>query len=301
MNFSLVFDSTGDSIPFQTVNNVSADVLCYYVDYLNTYSLNKFDNINSTGKSIDSAISKLHSAIEECNEFIYELLDRYIETYNFEEYLDQRVLNKLHADWVNSQAVEYNILEKRKHYNSAQSELIHSFFSDDIPVVPLRLIIDKLNVRELYDKINLHVHQLEISFKEVKFEVTDQNWIEFTNPFGKEILTNNINNFSISFNHLGRTLYNKFVYFDSNLEFDDENSFNELLGFVSIKLEQPQTIPLSSEYVNWCKHHNRVPSGDYLNIGNIPNLVEKLTDYRTIIFRNTLQNNAFSIQLNKGN
>ena len=147
----------------------------------------------------------------------------------------------------------------------------------------------------------MHVHQLEISFKEVKFEVTDQNWIEFTNPFGKEILTNNINNFSISFNHLGRTLYNKFVYFDSNLEFDDENSFNELLGFVSIKLEQPQTIPLSSEYVNWCKHHNRVPSGDYLNIGNIPNLVEKLTDYRTIIFRNTLQNNAFSIQLNKGN
>ena len=91
MNFSLVFDSTGDSIPFQTVNNVSADVLCYYVDYLNTYSLNKFDNINSTGKSIDSAISKLHSAIEECNEFIYELLDRYIETYNFEENLDQRV------------------------------------------------------------------------------------------------------------------------------------------------------------------------------------------------------------------
>jgi hypothetical protein len=301
MNFSLVFDSTGDSIPFQTVNNVSADVLCYYVDCLNARNLNKFNSVNSTGKSIDLAISKLHSTISECNEFIYELLDGYIETYNTEEYLDQRVLNKLHADWVNSQAVEYNILEKRKHYNSAQSELIHSFFSDDIPVAPLSSIIDKLNVRDPYNKINSDIHYLETLFKEVKFKVAEQNWIEFKNPFGKEILTNDISNFSLSFNHLGRTLYNKFVYFDNNLEFNDENSYNELLGFVSIKLEQHQTISLSSEYVNWCQHHNRVPSGNYLNIGNIPGLVEKLTDYRTIIFRNTLQNNTFSIQLNKGN
>jgi hypothetical protein len=105
-------------------------------------------------------------------------------------------------------------------------------------------------------------------------------------------------NLKLSFNHLGRTLYDKFINFDVNLEHNDENSFNELLGFVTISLTPTQTIPLSLEYVNWCKQHNRTPIGNYLNIGNIPNISENLTKYRIIIFRNLLKNNKFSI--NKG-
>jgi hypothetical protein len=301
MIFSLVFENTGDSIPFRTISNQTADVLSYYVDNLNKQNLNKFTN-NNIGNKINQTIANLNSTIINCNEFIYELLDQHIDTCTTEEYLNQQILNKLHADWVKSQTVKYNILEKRKKYNySQQSELIHSMFPDEIPEPPVGVIIDKLGVAEQYSNINVAVHKLELLFSEIKFQVADQNWVEFTNPFGKDLLTNDVSNFSLAFNHLGRTLYNKFVYFDHTLEYHDENSFDELLGFVELGLAPAQTIPLSVEYVDWCKIHNKIPSGDRLPIGNIPDLATHLTDYRKIIFRNTRQNNFFSIQLNKGN
>jgi hypothetical protein len=41
-------------------------------------------------------------------------------------------------------------------------------------------------------------------------------------------------------------------------------------------------------------------SDNYLNIGNIVDLVDKLTIYRQIIFKNLLNKNSFSIHLNRG-
>jgi hypothetical protein len=299
MNFSVVFNSTGDSLPFKTINTQTADVLCYYVDYLNSKNLNKFSS--DIASKIKESIEKLHSTITECNGFIYELLDGYIDTCELEGYISQKMLSKLHVDWVRSQTTEYNILEKRKKYNnSEQSELIHSMFPDEIPTPSVGVIIDKLGVKDSYNRINKEVHAVEELFHKFKFQVSDQPWVELTNPFSKALLTNNNSNFSLPFNHLGRTLYNKFINYDHALEFDDENTFNELLGFVELNLMPPQTIPLSKEYVEWCTLNNKIPSGDNLNIGNIPNLEENLTGYRTIIFKNSLQNNSFSIQLNKG-
>jgi hypothetical protein len=104
----------------------------------------------------------------------------------------------------------------------------------------------------------------------------------------------------LGFRHLGRTLYNKFNNFDLNLDYQDENTFDQLLGFVEIGLKMPQTVELSKEYISWCKQHNKIPSGDYLNIGNIPELYSNLTKYRQVMYRNSLQNNSFSIQLTKG-
>ena len=130
MNFSVVFDKTGDSILFKTINTQTADVLCYYVDYLDSKNLNKFSS--NVGIKINQSIKQLHSTITECNTFVYELLDDYIDTYELEEYLNQSVLNKFHADWVKSQSIEYNIIEKRKKYNySKQSELIFELFPDE--------------------------------------------------------------------------------------------------------------------------------------------------------------------------
>jgi hypothetical protein len=174
-------------------------------------------------------------------------------------------------------------------------------FPDNNPAPRLGVIIDKLGVEPIYSSINQLVHTLESKLAKFNFNVADQSWVEFTNPFGKEILTNDISNFALAFHHLGRPLYNKFVNYDHELEFDDENSYNELLGFFDIKLVPPQTIPLSKEYIMWCKRHNKTPSGGHLNIANVPDLSARLTEYRTILFKNSLQNNASSIQLNKGN
>ena len=296
MNFSLVFQNSGDSLPFYTINSHAADVLTYYVEQLNDRNLNKFSS--SVGTKIETSINKLHATIVECNQFIHELLDQHIDTYTVDEYLDQRNLNKLHADWVKSHSITYNILEKRKQYGSKQAELIHDMFPDDIPEPELGSVLSKLDIGKNYKNINVDIHQVESLFNNIKFSIAE--WTSMPNPFAKSILTNNLCNFRLSFNHLGRTLYNKFVFFDQALEFDDENSYDELLGFVDVKLVPPQTIPLSNEYVTWCANHNKVPSGEHLNIGNIPDLHKHLTDYRKIIFRNTLQNNAFTIQLHKG-
>jgi hypothetical protein len=300
MNFLLVFESTGDSIPFKTINTQSADVLSYYVDYLNSNNLNRF--VSNQGSHISRLIDKLNSTIVECNEFIYELLDRRIDTYDRDCYLNQKILNKIHADWVRSQSVIYNISEKRKKYNySKQAEHIHSLFPDNHPAPSLGVIIEKLGIEPVYSSINRLVHTLETELANFNFSVADQSWVEFTNPFSKEILTNDISNFALAFHHLGRSLYDKFINHDHELEFDDENSYNELLGFIDIRLVPPQTIPLSKEYISWCNSHNKIPSGGHLNIANVPDLSDRLTDYRTILFKNSLQNNASSIQLNKGN
>jgi hypothetical protein len=133
----------------------------------------------------------------------------------------------------------------------------------------------------------------------MKFTV--DGWVEFKNPYPKSLITNDNCNFKISFNHLGRPLYSKYQNFDTDLEYCDENTFDQLLGFVEIDLVNPQTHAYSPEYIAWCQKHNREPSGSNLNIGNMVDLNNQLAEYRSIVYRNTRNSNKFSIKLNKGN
>jgi hypothetical protein len=297
MKFNLVFDQTGDAIPFQTINSQTSDLLCYYVERLESRNLNNFVSSNSVGQSIQTGINDLHSIINESNNFIYELLDYKIETYNDQEYLDQTILNKLHENWVGSQSVLYDIKQKRKKYKSAQAKFIHDNYPDDIQMPPLGDVLDKLGVKSVFDLINVKIHNLEHIFNNLNYESNTHEWIEFPNQALKSILTNDKCNLRFGFSHLGRSLYQKFCTFDNDLEFNDENSYDQLLKFLTLNMEPPQTIPLSKEYVTWCNRHNRIPIGDYLNIANIVDLNRYLTSYRKIIFQNDLQKNNFSIQL----
>jgi hypothetical protein len=53
-------------------------------------------------------------------------------------------------------------------------------------------------------------------------------------------------------------LYNKFQTFDDNLEYEDENSFDQLFGILfSINLSKPETLYPSQEYRQWCMANNR--------------------------------------------
>ena len=179
MNFSLVFQNTGDSISFYTLNNELADLLVYYVENLNRLQANKF--YSGSGIEIKNQIDRLDATIKHCNTFVFELLDQYIDTYNLDEYLDQKNLNKLHADWVRSQKILYNIQEKRKKYQSVQAERIHDLFPDDIACVPIGNLIGKLGIQKVYNDINLIIHNIESLFSQVKFSV--DRWIEIPNLF----------------------------------------------------------------------------------------------------------------------
>jgi hypothetical protein len=296
MKFQIAFENSGDVIDFVSVN---FRVLEYYVDQLNQHNQNSFSIQNkSWAHIVDQRIEQLHLTLGSVNSWIEELTDWRYDVFESGQYLDQHNLNKLHADWVCSQSQIYDVDAKRQQHDfSGTAELIHDMFPDSERFVTIGNLLSKLNKMSEYADINLSVHALEQSFNQLRFEMSDGSWQQFSNVFDKSVLTNNVANFSLTFNHLGRTLYNKFQNFDLDLEHDDENSYNELLGFVSISLLQPQTIPLSMEYQEWCQFHGREPFGDNLNLGNIPDLHKNLTHYRQLIFKNLKNNNNFSIHI----
>lgn len=295
MSFKLVFDTSGDTIPFDPVNQ---ELLEFYVDRLNQQNLNGFfPEQKDYGKIIHNTLTNFRNQLIEINGWLAELADITLDVCEVENYLDQYVLNKIHADWVNSQSLTYDIQKKRKQSNYiGLAEKIHDMYPDDIQTPTLNSVLEKLNLDSVYASLNIpYVHSIESMFGNIRYTVSETWTVISDNPFSKNLLTNNLANLKLSFNHLGRTLYEKFINYDHDLEHNDENSYNELLGFVTLSLRPTETIPMSSEYVNWCKQHNREPIGGYLNIGNIPNLSENLTKYRIIIFRNLVKNNKFSI------
>jgi hypothetical protein len=295
MSYLLVFNNSGDVIPFDPVNQ---EVLDFYIDQLTCQGLNKFFPVGQNlGKAISKEIDAIRLSIQQINEWLFDLTDTEFKVCDPEGYLDQQLLNHIHAQWVQSQSIPYDIQKKRKQFNyTGIAEQIHDIFPDDIQNPPLGVVIEKIGKKNIFDSLNsAHVHMIESLFHNIKYQVSS-NWTKIAdNHFPKTILNNNISNLSIPFNHLGRTLYNKFVNFDHALECNDENSFNELLGSVALNLQPSETIGYSSEYLTWCKSHNKEPIGNFLNIGNIPNLYENLTKYRTIIFKNLLTGNSFSI------
>lgn len=296
MKFQIAFKNSGDSIDFDSVN---PEVLEYYVHQLNQQKINSFSiQDKAWTNTVTQRINNLHLTLSDVNSWIQELTDWQYDVFDFDDYFNQRNLNKLHADWVKSQGQIYDIDTKRKQNNfSGTAELIHDMFPDSERMIVLGNLLSKLNRNQRYSAINLRTHALEESFSQLRFEMSDGSWQQFPNIFDKSVLTNDIANFSLTFNHLGRTLYNKFVYFDLDLAYDDENSYNELLGYVSISLLPPQTIPLSTQYQAWCRSHGREPIGDNLNLGNIPDLPDRLTYYRQLIYKNLKSNNNFSIHI----
>ena len=296
MNFSLIFNNSGDSIDFVSTN---PDLVEYYVDQLNQRKTNSFHvQIPTWADSVTQDINHLLSVLEDVNSWIEELTDWRYETFELEHYLNQQNLNTLHAKWVDSRKKIYNIDDKRIEYDyKGMAEHIHAMFPDHERSILLGNLLHKLNRSQQYDQVNQAVHKVESRFNQINFETSDAYHYDFPNIFNKSVLTNDIANFNLTFNHLGRTLYNKFQNFDLNLEHDDENSFDQLLGFVDLTLLPAQTIPLSGEYQQWCQSMNRVAYGNNLTLGNIPDLPDRLTEYRQLIYKNLKNNNNFSIHL----
>ena len=298
MRFLLVFENSGDVMPFTSINT---EVLTYYVDSMNHLGINKFLISTPVSQQVDQTIESLNSVIQKFNDLpITHILDTKIEQQHGLGYLNQQYLNRLHAEWVGYQKNSYCIQEQRKKYNfSSITEQIHDCYPDEMPVVRVGDVLQKLKLKEDFDSINFYIHCLESCFNYVEAAADTPEWIEIHNPFDKSLLSNDIANLSIDFNHLGRTLYNKFQTFDHKFEYDDENSYNELLKNIAIKIKPPETIPLSSEYIEACRNAGRTPRGNFLNIGNLIDLNERLTEYRQIVYNNTQAKNKFSFELIK--
>jgi hypothetical protein len=299
MKFSLVFDKSGDTLPFEVKYN--HELFEFFVDQVNKKSQNSFTDDHETYKNLDKKITHLHWAISKTNEVLYDLVTKSFNQHtDLENYLDQPFLNKLHSDWVFSQWNNIDIDKLRNSSTISQSRLgtmLHELFPDEHCVIKTAEAMEKLGYIYPYEEVNMGVHRLEGSFTRLEFKA-DNKWEVFDNPYLDNMISNNdIVNFSFGYTYVGRQNYNKFKYFDSNLEYPDHYNYETLEFAFQVNLSNPETIPFSTEAIQWASRHNTKLVAEQIPIANIIDLESKLFEYRKMLYRNSRDNNRAQIIL----
>jgi hypothetical protein len=293
MKFQIVFENSGDSLPFVAIN---ADLLCYFLDQINKESSQTFNSVDDyLGEDIFLKLKNLQKNILSTNKWIGHLTDKiYPEIVDEFEYLDQNLLNYLHAYWVKTQTKAYSIQYKKEHPTPI-SKKIEDIFPDNILFPELGTVISQLGLSTAYNSVNISIHKIEDAFSKILFEIKSNDYVYWNNPY-THLINNDICNLYVEFDRLGRTLLNKYENFDFDLKYDDENVLQYILPKVKLSLVPPRKVPYSPDYISWCKSKNRTPSGNSMPLGNIPNLFENIKNYRTVILKNLLNNNGFKLQ-----
>jgi len=300
MKFSLVFDNSGDCLPFEVVSN--HELFEFFVDHTNQKHQNSFSNNQKLFAELDKKITHLHWAISKTNEVLYDLISRSFDQHtDLERYLDQNFLNKTHADWVFSQYENVDIDALRYSTKTSRAKLgnqLHKLYPDEIRVIKTAPAMGKLGYIYPYEEVNLGVHDLEMSFGKENLEFSaDNKWEVFDNPFIDSIISNNnVTNFSFGYTYVGRQYYNKFEVFDDNLTYPDHYNYEQLEFSFQLNLQKPQTIPYSKEAVAWAEKHSVPLITNQLPIANIKDISENLFEYRKVLFRNSRDNNRASIK-----
>jgi len=300
MKFFLVFDSTGDSIPFEVKYNHG--LFEFFVDKINKESQNLFSDNKKLYKDVDVKISHLHWAISKTNESLYDLIGKsFNQKINLDDYLEQHFLNNLHSDWVFSHKQFINIDELRfsDNLNKARfGSILHELYPDGIRTIALCPALEKLGYIFPFQEVNMGIHRLEQTFTNIEFN-SDKKWEVFNNPFLDNMITNNdIVNFSFGYTYVGRQYYNKFKYFDSKLEYPDNYNYETLEFAFQLNLSRPETIPFSKESIEWANSQNIQLVAEQIPFANVIDLESNLVDYRKILYRNSRDNNKARIILN---
>jgi hypothetical protein len=299
MKFSLVFDKSGDTLPFEVKYN--HELFEFFVDQTNKHSQNAFTNNQELYKDLDKKITHLHWAVSKTNEVLYDLIgESFTQHTDLENYLNQPFLNKLHSDWVFSQCHDINIDNLRFSINTSQAHLgnmLHELYPDEIRLIKTAPAMEKLGYIYPYQEVNMGVHRLENSFTDMEFKADDK-WAVFDNPFLDTMVSNNdIVNFSFGYTYVGRQYYNKFKHFDSNLECPDHYNYETLEFAFQLNLLRPETIPFSKEAMHWANNQNIKIVAEQIPIANIVDLEPKLFEYRKMLYRNSRDNNRAKIIL----
>jgi hypothetical protein len=302
MKFSLVFDNSGDTLPFELKYN--HELFEFFVDRSNQQTQNSFSNRRTLYKDLDKKITHLHWAISKTNEVLCPLAGRSFDQHiNLENYLDQNFLNKTHCDWVFSQEKLVDIDQLRFSHNSELASIgnqLHELYPDHLRTVSLASVLEKLGYIYPYEEVNMGIHRLETSFNKQNLEFSaDKKWEVFSNPYIETMISNNdVVNFSFGYTYVGRQYYNKFEHFDSDLLYKDHYNYETLEFSFQLTLQKPQTISYSPELVEWSKKHNVPMITTQLPIANILDIETKLFEYRKILYRNSRDDNRAKIVLN---
>ena len=273
------------------------------VDKANANLQNAFSNDKKLASVVDRRITQLHWAISKTNEVLHNLVGQSFDQRNdLSDYLDQDFLNRTHRDWVASQRLTVDIDRLRFSSNPIQARLgnqLHGMYPDEIRFPKLANVLEKIGYIFPYEEVNMAVHRLESSFNNRVLEFSaDAKWQVFDNPYQDKLVTNNdVVNFSFGYTYVGRQLYNKFRFFDTELKYEDHYNYEQLEFSFQINLMRPETIPFSQEAVGWANQHKHRLTAEQIPIGNLENLDQKLFDYRKLLYRNLCSNNRATISI----
>lgn len=302
MKFSIVFERSGDTIPFTVKYN--HDLIEWYINKANQENCNQFSNNDGLDRDIDKRLSEINFALCKTNEIYWLLCDEtFPQNNDLEQYLDQKFLNKQHEQWVHSQYKIIDVDSLRYSTNINKAKLgaqLHDLYPDDIRHVRLAPIMAKLGYIYPYEELNMTVHRLETVFSNNREYSGINKWADlgFENPF-VDTMTSNLDrvNFSFGYTYVGRQYYNKWQNWDTDLECNDYYNYERLEWSFNLNLDRPYTREWSPEFIQWTKKTNVKPIATQLPIANIVDLENNLTHYRKIMYRNAKQHNAATLIL----
>jgi hypothetical protein len=299
MRFNLVFDNSQDVIPFETVHN--HDLIEWFINKANQDGHNSFA-APTLADQCSRLLNELHWSVAKTNEVLWLLCgERFAENHNRVDYLDQKFLNRQHEVWVKSQSCVIDIDQVRQSDNPQQAKignLLHDAYPDEIRQVKLAEAMIKLGYIYPYEEVNLTVHRLESFFaKNTEFKA-DAKWQVFDNPFRSTMTSNNdVVNFSFGYTYVGRQYYNKWKYFDTDLECTDHYNYETLEWAFQLNLDRPETVSYSDEFSRWCLQQQVPEITTQLPIANVIDLDKNLQYYRSVLYINSQQNNQAKLTI----
>jgi len=300
MRFNLVYENSGDTIEFETKYN--SELINWFINQANQNSYNSFSESNTVAKQIDKRITHCHWSLSKTNEVLYNLIGvSFPENTNILDYLNQDFLNTQHKNWVFSQINTVDIDKLRFSKNKSQAELgwkLHDIYPDEIRHPKIAEVLRHLGFIYAYEEVNMSVHNLESLFaRNIEFK-SDAKWDIIDNPFKENFTSNNdIVNFSFGYTYVGRQYYDKWHNWDTNLVNNDHYNYETLEWAFQINLDRPQTIPYSTEFLQWCKDKNVPPITEQIPIANIVNLEDNLHNYRRMLYTNSKENNQCFLEI----
>jgi len=303
MKFTMVFENSGDEIPFEVCYN--HDLISWFINKANLDQCNRFQNNDDLSRQVDQRLNEINWAVSKTNEVYWILTgNNFPQSNNLLDYLDQQILNRQHELWVKSQRhfIDIDLLRFSDDLRKAEiGSKLHDLYPDDMRQIRMAPVMEKLGYIYPYEEVNMTVHRLEHIFSANREYSASNKWADlgFDNPFVDTMISNQDRvNFSFGYTFVGRQFYNKWQYWDTDLECADHYNYEQLEWSFQINLDRPETRSWSPEFLQWTQNVGVKPIATQLPIANVIDLEKKLTLYRQIMYNNDKQKNAASLILN---
>lgn len=271
MRLELVFNKSGDAIEFDDV--LLPGLTEYYINYLDEHDVNEFTWVRSKSSHRHLNRELLRSNFHDINQFLNE--EYGITVFNKfdigEKYFDQDQLNEIHREWVKLNSDE-------------NLSIVHN------------LSCKSADMYNKYQTLNAGTHLAEKGWEILlrnKMFLPPNFVMAPRNVYDQEQVTSfDVANLCIAYGGLGRQTYNKWECDDEVVNEIDTKNFEELYGVIRVNLGKPHTVSPPADYLEFCKRHKVAPLGTRINLANINNYKSKLIENRTVMYRNTTEDES---------